>query len=124
MLEVLFRIVIVVGTGVVWFAGLRLFLQSGLSRTRKVGWTAFLILVGIGIGIVLPLREVWSKFVLLIVILPVLGLVDVLLLRSGRRLSFWIRACGFEVCTVFAAAAGASFLLDLAGVAALVPAVK
>jgi hypothetical protein len=124
MLEVLFRIVIVVGTGVVWFAGLRLFLQSGLSRTRKVGWTAFLILVGIGIGIVLPLHEVWSKFILLIVILPVLGLADVLLLRSGRGLSFWIRACGFEVCTVVGAAAAARFLLDLAGAAALVPAVN
>jgi hypothetical protein len=124
MLEVLFRIVIVVGTGVVWFAGLRLFLQSGLSRTRKVGWTAFLILVGIGIGIVLPLHEVWSKFVLLIVILPVLGFADVLLLRSGRGLSFWIRACGFEVCSVFGAAALARFLLDLAGVAALVPVVN
>ena len=124
MFEVLFRIAIVAGIGVVWFAGLRLFLQSGLSRTRKVGWTALLILVGIGIGIVLPLREVWSKFVLLIVILPVLGLADVLLLRSGRGLSFWIRACGFEVCTVFGAAAAARFLLDLAGVAALVPAVN
>ena len=121
MFEVLFRIVKVVGTGVAWFAGLRLFLQSGLSRTRKVGWTAFLILVGIGIGIVLPLHEVWSKFVLLIVILPVLGFADLLLLRSRRGLSFWIRACGFEVCSVFGAAALARFLLDLAGVAALVP---
>jgi hypothetical protein len=123
MLELLVRIAIVVGAGVVWFAGLRLFLQSDLSRTRKVGWTAFLVLVGIGIGVVLPLSQVWSKFFLLIVILPVLGLADVLLLRSGRGLSFWIRACGFEVCTVFGAAAAARFLLDLAGAAALVPAV-
>jgi hypothetical protein len=124
MLELLVRIAIVVGAGVVWFAGLRLFLQSDLSRTRKVGWTAFLVLVGIGIGVVLPLSQVWSKFFLLIVILPVLGLADVLLLRSGRGLSFWIRACGFEVCTVFGAAAAARFLLDLAGAAALVPAVN
>lgn len=124
MLELLVRIAIVIGAGVLWFAGLRLFLQSGLSRTRKVGWTAFLVLVGIGIGVVLPLSQVWSKFFLLIVILPVLGLADVLLLRSGRGLSFWIRACGFEVCTVFGVAAAARFSLDLAGIAALLPAVK
>ncbi len=124
MLGVLGRIAIVVGSGVVWFAGLRLFLQSDLSRTRKLGWTAFLVLVGIGIGVVLPLTQVWSKFLLLIVILPALGLADVLLLRSRRGLSFWIRACGFEVCTVFGAAAAARFLLDLAGAAALVPAVN
>jgi hypothetical protein len=124
MLELPVRIAIVIGAGVVWLAGLRLFLQSALSRTRKVGWTAFLVLVGIGIGAVLPLNQVWSKFFLLFVILPVLGLADVLLLRSGRGLSFWIRACGFEVCTVFGVAAAARFLLDLAGVAALVSAVN
>lgn len=124
MLELLVRLAIVVGAGVVWFAGLRLFLQSDLSRTRKAGWTAFLVLVGIGIGIVLPLSQVWSKFFVLIVILPVLGLADVLLLRSGRGLSFWIRACGFEVCTVFGVAAASRFVLDLAGAAALVPAVN
>lgn len=124
MLELLVRITIVVGAGVVWLAGLRLFLQSDLSRTKKAGWTAFLVLAGIGIGVVLPLSQVRSKFCWLIVILPVLGLADVLLLRSGRGVSFWIRACGFEVCTVFGAAAAARFLLDLAGAAALVPAVN
>jgi len=124
MLEFLVRIAIVVGASVVWFAGLRLFLQSDLSRTRKAGWTALLVFVGICVGVVLPLSQVWSKFFLLIVILPVLGLADVLLLRSRRGLSFWIRACGFEVCTVFGAAAAARCLLDLAGAAALVPAVN
>ncbi len=124
MLELLGRIAIMVVAGVVWFAGLRLFLQSDLSPTRKVAWTAFLVLVGIGIGVVFPLSQVWGKFCLLIVILPVLGLADVLLLRSGRGLSFWIRACGFEVCTVFGAAAAARFALDLAGAEALVPAVS
>jgi hypothetical protein len=119
MLELIGRIAIFVGAGVVWFAGLRLFLQSDLSHTRKVGWTAFLVLVGFGIGVFLPLSEVWRKFCLLIVILPVLGLADVLLIRSGRGLSFWIRACGFEVCTVFGVAAAARFLLDLAGAEAL-----
>lgn len=122
MLELLVRIAVVAGAGVVWIAGLRLFLQSDLSRTRKLGWTAFLLLVGTGIAIVLPLSQVWSKFFLLILILPVLGFADVLLLRSGRSLSFWIRACGFEVCTVFGAAAAARYLLDLAGVAALITA--
>jgi hypothetical protein len=123
MLESFARIAIVFGAGVLWFAGLRLFLRSDLSRTRKVGWTAVLVLIGIGIGIALPLSQVWSKFFLLIVILPVLGLADVVLLRSGRGLSFWIRACGFEVCTVFGVAAAARLLLDLAGAAALVPVV-
>lgn len=124
MLELLVRIGLVIGAGVLWFAGLRLFLQSGLSRSRKVGWTAFLVLVGIGIGVLLPLGQVWRKFILLIVLLPALGLADVLLLQSGRGLTFWIRACGFEVCTVFGAAAAARFLLDLAGAAALVSLVR
>lgn len=124
MLGVLGRIAIVVAAGVVWFAGLRLFLQSDLSRARKVGWTAFLVLVGIGIGVVLSLTQVWSKFLLLIVILPALGLADVLVLRPGRGLSFWIRACGFEVCTVFAAAAAARFLLDLVGRGGIGPGVN
>jgi hypothetical protein len=124
MLELLGRIAILAGAGVVWFAGVRLFLESDLPRTRKVAWTAFLVLVGIGIGVVFPLSQVWRKFCLLIVILPVLGLADVLLLRSGRGLSFWIRACGFEVCTVFGAAAAARFALDLLGVEALVPGVS
>ncbi len=124
MLGGLARIAIVVGAGVVWFAGLQLFLQSDLSRTRKVGWTAFLVFVGIGIGVVLPLTQVWSKFFLMIVILPALGFADVLLLRSRRGLSFWIRACGFEVCTVFGVAATSRALLNLVGVAALVPAVN
>lgn len=124
MLALLVRVALVIGAGVLWFAGLRLFLRSDLSRTRKVGWTAFLVLVGIGIGVVLPLSQVWSKFLLLILILPALGLADVLLLQSGRGLSFWIRACGFEVCTVVGVAAAARFFLDLAGVAALVTAVN
>jgi hypothetical protein len=124
MRGLLVRTTILVGAGVVWFAGLRLFLQSGLSRRKKVGWTAFLFLVGIGIGVVLPLSQIWSKFLFLIVILPVLGLADVLLLRSDRGLSFWIRACGFEVCTVFGAAVAARFLLDLAGAAALLPGIN
>ncbi|MBI1747442.1 MAG: hypothetical protein HYR55_12740 [Acidobacteria bacterium] len=124
MLEWLIRGPIVIGAGIVWFVGLRLFLQSDLSRRRKVIWTAFLVLVGIGIGVVLPLSQVWRKFCLMIVILPVLGLADVWLLRSRRGLFFWIRACGFEVCTVFGAAATVRFALDITGAEALVSSVR
>lgn len=124
MPEFVARIAIVTGATVLWFAGLRLFLQSDLPRTRKVGWTAFLVLVGIGIGVVLPLSQVWRKFCVLLVILPLLGFADVWLLRSARSLSFWIRACGFEACTVFGAAAAARFALNLAGAEALITAVS
>jgi hypothetical protein len=123
MVELLVRTALVIGAGVLWFAGLRIFLHSELSRARKVQWTALLVLVGVGIGIVLPLSQLWSRFLLVILILPLLGFVDVLLLRSRRGLSFWIRACGFEACTVFGTAAVSRFLLDLVGAAALLPAV-
>lgn len=123
MLDLLLRITVVVGSGILWVAGVRLFLQTDSSRRWKLGWTAFLLLVGIGIGVALPLSQLWSKFLWLIVILPALGLADVWLLRSGRGLSYWIRACGFEVCTVFAAAAAARYLLDLLGAAPLLPTV-
>ncbi len=114
MLELLFRILVVVAAGFLWLAGLLLFLQSDLSRSRKLVWATVLCIVGIGIGALLPLGQLWSKFIWLILFLPVLGLADVFLLHSGRRLSFWIRACGFEVCTVFGAAAATRFMLDLA----------
>lgn len=113
------RMALLLGAAALWVAGLRLFLQSDLSRARKVTWTAFLVLVGTGIGLALPLDEVWRKFWLLLLVLPVLGLIDVLLLRSGRGLWFWIRACGFEVCTVFGTAGAVRFCLDLTGAAAL-----
>ncbi|TMQ70046.1 MAG: hypothetical protein E6K81_13500 [Candidatus Eisenbacteria bacterium] len=54
----------------------------------------------------LPLGQLWSKFLLLLAILPLLAAADVWLLRSGRGFTFWVRACGFEVGTVFAAAGG------------------
>jgi hypothetical protein len=41
------------------------------------------------------------------------------LLRSGRGLSFWIRACGFELGTVFGVAALTRLLCDQAGLRAL-----
>jgi hypothetical protein len=120
----LIRLAIVAGAAVVWFAGLRLFLQSELSRRRKVLWTAFLVLVGLAIGVILPSSQLWNKFLLLVVILPLLGFSDVVLFRSKRGLLFWIRACGFEICTVFGAAGLSRFGLDVMGVTALIAAVN
>ena len=124
MIETAVRLAAIGGASVLWVAGLRLFLRSDLSRRRKAGWTALLALAGVGIGIVLPLSDVWHKFILSMVILPVLGAADVLLFGRRRSLSFWIRACGFEVCTVFAVAAVARFVLDRVGTAALLRSVR
>jgi hypothetical protein len=117
--ELLGLVTVIVGASVLWVAGLRLFLSSGLTRAKKIRWSAILVIVGFGIGVVLPLGQLWSKFLVVLLVLPALALADVLLLRSGRGVSFWVRACGFEVVTVFAAAATARMLLDLAGAAAL-----
>lgn len=107
---------LVVGSGALWVAGLRLFVRSELSRRRKLTWSAFLLLGGVGVGVVLPLSELWSKFLLVLALLPLLAVVDVWLLRSERGLSFWIRACGFEACSVFGAAAVARWVFDIAGI--------
>ncbi len=119
-LSVVIRLAVIAGSTALWFAGLRLFLRSGLATRRKQAWVTLLLLAGIGIGALLSSSEVWSKFVLLMAVLPMLAVADVLLFRSGRTVGFWIRACGFEVCTVFAAAAAARYLFDLAGITALV----
>lgn len=120
LLVTVIRSALLVGSGALWFAGLRLFVRSGLSRRRKVAWSVFLLLVGVGVGFVFPLTQVWSKFLLALTILPVLAVADVWLLRSGRGFSFWVRACGFEVCTVFAAAGVARSLFDIAGITSFV----
>lgn len=114
------RLVLLLGSCVLWFAGLRLFVRSELPRYRKFTWSVFLLLVGVGVGFVLPLAQLWSKYLLVLAILPVLAVADVLLLRSGRGFSFWVRACGFEVCTVFATAYIARSLLDIAGITPIV----
>jgi len=75
-----------------------------------------LLLVGLGLGLVLPLTQLWSKFLLVLMILPVLAVADVWLLRSGHGFSFWIRACGFEVCSVFAVAGVVRSLFDIVGI--------
>jgi hypothetical protein len=124
MLEMLPPFVIMVGASILWVAGLRLFLSSDLTRTRKMRWTAILVFTGIGIGVMLPLGQVWSKFLVVLLIIPALALADVALLRARRGVTFWVRACGFEVVTVFAVAVTVRLLLDLAGTAALVQSVK
>jgi hypothetical protein len=119
MLELLFRVTIMVGASALWAAGFRLFMRSDLTRARKLRWTAVLIFVGIGIGVVLPLGQVWSKFLVVLLILPALAIADVFIFRSRRGPAFWIRACGFEVVTVFATAAAARLWIDSWGAGAL-----
>lgn len=90
---------------VLWASGLWLFLVSSLSRSRKTAWAVFLVSLGVAIGYVLPLPSIRNRFLLLLVVLPLLAIVDVKLAKSNRRFSFWLRACSFEICTVFGSAA-------------------
>ena len=106
---------------VLWLTGLRLFLRSPFSNARRLGWSAILAVVGLAIGVLLPLNQLWEKFLVLMVVLPVLGAADLWIMGARRGLLFWVRACGFEVCSVFGVAAGARLLLDMAGVAPLIP---
>ncbi len=64
----------------------------------------------------LPLSELRSKFLMVLALVPLLAAVDVWLLRSEHGLTFWIRACGFEACSVFGAAAVARWVFDIAGI--------
>lgn len=95
-----------------WGAGLSLFLRADMTTRRKVAWSGFLVLVGIWVGAVLPLPQVWTKFLWIMAILPLIAVADVFLFRSRRGLTYWIRACGFEVMTVFAIATAARYALD------------
>lgn len=116
----LFRLAVVLAAAALWFAGLRLFLRSSMPTRKKVEWSVLLVLVGIAIGCALPSDQVWSRFLWVAASLPILAALDVLVLRSGHGIGFWIRACGFEVCTVFAAGIITRFLLDIAGIAAII----
>lgn len=102
-----------------WAFGLQLFLRSQLSTRHKIIWTAFLILIGVAIGLLLAAPAIRGKFLLLLLALPVLAAVDLLLLKPGRSLSFWLRACGYEVCTVFGVAGLTRLLLTGIGVTPL-----
>lgn len=90
---------------VLWINGLWLFLRSSLSRPRKAGWCVFLVFLGAAVGYLLPLPSIRNRFLVLLMVLPLLAIVDVKLARSNRRFSFWLRACSFELCTVFGSAA-------------------
>jgi O-antigen ligase len=90
---------------ILWASGVWLFIHSALSSSKKIGWVLFLIVCGIAIGFVLPLAGIRNRFLVLLAVLPLLAVVDIGLARSNRRFFFWLRACGFEVCTVFGCAA-------------------
>jgi len=111
---------VVIASAVLWGAGLRLFLRAGLPPARKIRWVILLVVTGAAIGVLLPRDQVWQKFLILLAALPLLGAADVLLLRSGRPLSFWVRACGFELVTVFGVAGLIRVSCDAMGLAALV----
>jgi hypothetical protein len=83
-----------------------------LSRPSKIGWSLFLVAVGVAIGYVLPLTGIRNRFLVLLAAFPVLAIVDVTLSRSNRRLSFWLRAYSFEICTVFGTAAIARLAVE------------
>jgi hypothetical protein len=90
---------------VLWASGLRLFLRSSLSHPWKAGWTLVLVSVGIAIGCLLPLTGIRNRFLALLLGLPLLAIVDLTLAKSNRQPSFWLRACSFEIGTVFGTAA-------------------
>ncbi len=94
-----------------WSAGLWLFLHAGMTARRKVSWVGVLAVVGVFAGIVLPLPDLWTKFLWVMAIVPVVAVVDVFLVRASRGLTYWIRACGFEVVTTFAVATATRFAL-------------
>jgi hypothetical protein len=107
------QIVAVVVGILLWPLGLAVFLRSELSGRRKIIWTGVLITVGLAIGALLPAPSIVRKFIAMIIALPVFAVVDLAFLKPRRTLSFWIRACGYEVCTVFGVAWVARALIDL-----------
>jgi hypothetical protein len=96
-----------------WASGFRLFIRSTFPAAKKIGWSLFLVLVGLAVGALLPLPGIRNRFALLLLALPLLAIVDIQLAKSNRTFLFWFRACAFEVCTVFGVAALTRFLLDL-----------
>ncbi len=114
----LLRLLVVAAAAALWVAGLRLFLRAGLSARHKLAWTAALAATGGAIGLLLSATQVWEKFLVLLALLPVLAAVDVFLMRSRRGLAVWLRACGFEVVTVFALAGLTRLICDRVGLAA------
>lgn len=109
-----FAWVIFLGFGpLLWVSGIRLFVKSSLSHTKKIGWTLTLLILGVAIGFLLPLAAIRNRFLLLVAVLPLLAALDRKLARANRAFSFWFRACAFEICTVFASAAVTRFIFAL-----------
>lgn len=96
---------------VLWATGIWLFVHSGLAPRKQIVWSLALVCVGVAIGFVLPLPSIRNRFLVLVVALPLLAVVDVTFARSNRSFFFWLRACAFEVCTVFASATLTRFLV-------------
>lgn len=113
------QVATLISGALLWALGLRLFLRTELSTHRKIVWTAFLIAVGLAIGALLPAPSIGRKFILLLVALPVVAALDLAFFKPRRTLSFWLRACGYEVCTVFGVAWLARALLDRLAIAPL-----
>jgi hypothetical protein len=106
--------VVFLGVGpVLWVSGMRLFVHSGLSRSKKIGWVLLLVAVGAAIGWFLPLPAIRNRFLALLIALPLLAIADVMLARSDRGFSFWFHACAFEVCTVFGSATMTRLAVEL-----------
>ena len=87
-----------------WTSGVWLFMRSGLTALKKALWALFLVGVGVTVGLLLPLAAIRNRFLVLLALLPVLAFIDLTLARSNRTFRFWLRACSFEICTVFACA--------------------
>ena len=121
MLNTAAKVAVLAGSMVLWLAGLLVFLRSELPARRKVAWVALLVVGGATIGLLLSPDALWRKFVLLVIILPILAALDVLLLRSKHGWLFWIRDGGFEVCTVLAAARAVRYLLDAVQIRPFLP---
>ncbi len=113
------RVFLFVAAAGLWLSGLRLFLRAHLSRRRKVLWSGFLLCVGIVIGCLLPQAAILEKFLIIFCSIPVLAAIDILLVKSRRGFLFWIRACGFEICSVFYVAVAVRWFGDLAGLSPL-----
>jgi hypothetical protein len=112
MLHVL-ESVLFFGVGpLLWTSGLVLFLRSPLSPRRKAIWTSVLVAIGAVIGLLLSASAIREKFAIVLALLPLLALADVKLMSSHRGFLFWLRGCGFEICTVFAVAAWCRFVIS------------
>ncbi len=97
-----------------WASGVWLFAHSALAARRRAFWAAFLAAVGVAVGLLLPLDAIRNRFLVLLALLPLLAFADLKLARSNRTFLFWLRACSFEVCTVFACATLTRLALSLA----------